>query len=131
MCVFFLYFLKDFVIIFSLNNLKWNMTLFIFYHKPLSVKILVLNLFTKCCWPIRLHDSLTCNISRKRWGINLIFCVKTNIEVFYKAISLFLVFISRHAQSTQITILQNLIYISRQKGGIKLIFGMQINIKLL
>ena len=28
----------------------------------------------KCSWPVRLQDSLKCNIFRKNWGINLIFC---------------------------------------------------------
>ena len=41
------------------------------------------------------------NISRKRPGINLIFCMKIKIKVFYKLISPFLVAIARHAQNTQ------------------------------
>ena len=40
------------------------------------------------------------NISRNRGGIDLIFCKKININIFYKLIQLFMVAIARHAQST-------------------------------
>ena len=41
------------------------------------------------------------NISRKKWAIDLFFCMKINIVVFYKLIPSFMVVIARHAQSTQ------------------------------
>ena len=37
----------------------------------------------KCSLPIRLHDSLKCKISRKKWVIKLIFCLLINIRVSY------------------------------------------------
>ena len=42
-----------------------------------------------------------CNISRRTWGMKLIFCLEINIKVFHKLIVLCWVCISRHAQSTQ------------------------------
>ena len=41
------------------------------------------------------------NMSRKRQGISLIFCIKINMKVFYKLILSLLVTIDKHAQSTQ------------------------------
>ena len=41
------------------------------------------------------------NISRKRQGIDIIFCLKIVIKVFYKLIPSLLVTIARHAQSTE------------------------------
>ena len=42
-----------------------------------------------------------CNISRKRRGINIIFCMKIHIKVFYKRVVSFLLVLARHVQSTQ------------------------------
>ena len=55
----------------------------------------------KCCHPIKLHDSLKCNISRKKSMMNFIFGMQINIEAFYKLILSLWVFVTRHAQSTQ------------------------------
>ena len=42
-----------------------------------------------------------CNIFRKRWVINITFCVKIKIKVFYRLVLSFLLIIAGHAQSTQ------------------------------
>ena len=42
-----------------------------------------------------------CNISRKEWGMKLIFCLKINSKVFYKLIASLWVRIARLAWSTQ------------------------------
>ena len=41
------------------------------------------------------------NISKKKWGINMIFCMKINRKVLYKLRISFLLVIARYAQSTQ------------------------------
>lgn len=69
------------------------------------------------------------NISRNWGGINLILCMKINIQVLCKVILSFLVAIVRHAVS-QITDLEYLCKISRLKGGMNLIFCIKINMKL-
>ena len=83
----------------------------------------------KCCQPIKLQDSLKCNISREKWMMKFIFCMQINIEIFYKLILSFWVSITMHAQSTQnkFTYLCN---ISIKAWGMKLIFCLQINIKV-
>ena len=55
----------------------------------------------KCCQPIKLQDSLKCNISRKKWMMKRIFGMQINIEVFYKLIISIWVYVTRLAQSTQ------------------------------
>ena len=42
-----------------------------------------------------------CNISRKTWGMKLLFCLQINTKVFYKVLVSFWVCVSRLAQSTQ------------------------------
>ena len=42
-----------------------------------------------------------CIFSRKRWGINVVFCPKINSSVFYKLVVSFLLVTARQAQSTQ------------------------------
>ena len=39
-------------------------------------------------------------IFQERRGMNMIFCVKINVKVFYKVVVSFLLVIERHAQST-------------------------------
>ena len=51
----------------------------------------------KCCQPIKLQDSLKCNISRKKWVMKFIFGMEISIEVFYKLILSFWVCTTRHA----------------------------------
>ena len=54
-----------------------------------------------CCQPIKLQDSLKCNISKKKGMMKLIFDMQINIEVFYKLVLSFWVCVAKHAQSTQ------------------------------
>ena len=53
-------------------------------ENPCLAKFLFCIYQPKCSWPVRLQDSLKCNIFRKNWGINLIFCLWINIKVSYK-----------------------------------------------
>ena len=84
----------------------------------------------KCCQPIKLQDSLKCNISRKKWMMKCIFGMQINIEVFYKLILSFWVCATRHAQSTQNKKFAYLCNISRKAWGLKLVFCLQINTKV-
>ena len=67
------------------------------------------------------------NLGKKGVRDNLFFCMKISIKVSWKQIPSFFVAIAKHAQSTQNKFLQYLRNISRNKGGMKLIFCMQIN----
>ena len=84
----------------------------------------------KCCQPIKLQDSLKCNISTKKWVNKLIFGMQINIEVFCKLILSFWVGAIRHAQSTQNKKFVYLWNISRKAWRVKLIFCLQINTKV-
>ena len=67
------------------------------------------------------------NLGKKEVREKNFFCMKISIKVSLKQIPSFLVSISRQAQSNQNKSLQYLRNISREKGGMKLIFRMQIN----
>ena len=84
----------------------------------------------KCCWPIKLQESLKCNISKKRWTMKCIFGIQINIEVFYKFILSSWVYVARHAQNTQNEKFGYLWNISRKTWGMKLIFCLQANTKI-
>ena len=92
-------------------------------------KFWILSYGPKCCQPIKLQDSLKCNIVRKRWMVKYIFCMQINIEVFCKVILSFWVSVTRHAQSTQ-NKFAYLCNISIKAWGMKLIFCLQINPKV-
>ena len=83
----------------------------------------------KCCQPIKLLDSLKCNIVRERWMMKFIFCMQINIEIFFKVILSFWVSVTRHAQSTQ-NKFAYLCNISIKAWGMKLILCLQINPKV-
>ena len=84
---------------------------------------------SKCCQPIKLQDSLKCNIVRKKWIMKFIFCMQINIEVFSKTILLFWVSVTRHVQSTQ-NKFAYLCNISIKAWAMKLSFCLQINTKV-
>ena len=84
----------------------------------------------KCCQPVKLQDSLKCNISRKKWMMQFIFGMQLNIEVFYKLMLSFWVCVTRHAQSTQNKNFAYLCNISRKAWVVKLIFCLKINSKV-
>ena len=68
---------------------------------PYLAKFWVSSYEPKCCQPIKLHDYLKCNISRKKGMMNFIFGMQRNLNVFYKLILSFWMCVTRHAQSTQ------------------------------
>ena len=78
---------------------------------PYLAKFWVSSYGPKCCQPIKLHYSLTCNTSRKKLLMNFIFDMKINIEVFYKLMLSFW----KHFQSTQIS-LHILQYLPKSMG---------------
>ena len=97
----FLHFLKNFVSSFSWKQCK--MKNYIIYISPqtLSAKFWFSRYRPNCSWTVRLQDSVIGNISRKKWGIKLIFCMEIIIKVFFKLILSFLLVIVRYTQSTQ------------------------------
>ena len=101
----------------------------------ISGKILGLELWPKSCQPIKLQDSLKCNIERKKWimqfkwMMQFIFCMQIKIEVFCKMILSFWVSGNWHAQSTQ-NKFAYLCNIYTKVWWMKLIFYLQINTKV-
>ena len=81
--------------------MKTNIVIDISLQIPYLVNFWVSSYEPKCYQPIKLQDSLKCNISRKKWTMKYIFGKEINIKVFYKAILPFYVCTIRHAQSTQ------------------------------
>ena len=83
------------------------------------VKFWFLSYGPKWCQPIKLQDSLKCNISRKKWIMKCIFCMQININIFCKLMLLFWVCATRtrHAQSTQNKKFTYLCNISRKTQG--------------
>ena len=63
--------------------------------------------------------------------MKFIFGMQINMEVFYKLITSFWVFTTRHAQSTQNKKCAYLCNISRKAWRLKLIFCLQMNRKVL
>ena len=63
-------------------------------------KFLLWSYCPKCSWPIRLQNSLKCNICKKMKDI-VDFLLHINIRVSYKLVLLLLMGVDRHAQSTQ------------------------------
>ena len=83
------------------------------------VKFWFLSYGPKWCQPIKLQDSLKCNISRKKWMMKFIFGMQINIEVLCKLIQSLWVCAAKHAQSTQNKKFAYLCNISRKawEGG--------------
>ena len=81
----------------------------------------------KCCQPVKLQDSLKCNISRKKWMMKFVSGMQINIKVFYKLILSFWLCLTRHAQLTQNKKFAYLCNIFRKAWGMKLIFCLRIN----
>ena len=50
---------------------------------PYLIKFWVSSYWPKHCQPIKLHDSLKCNISWKKWMMNFIFGMQIKIEVHH------------------------------------------------
>ena len=107
------------------NNLKWKLILLLFHHQSHIWQ----NSSSWCCQPIKLQDSLKCNISRKKSIMNCVFCMHINIKVLYKLILSFWVCGTRHSQSIQ-TKFAYLCNIFSKAWKMKLIFCLQINRKV-
>ena len=127
----FYFFWKILSPIFLGNNLKWK-SIVIDISPPVLylVKFWFLSYGPKCCQPIKLQDSLKCNIFRKKWMTKFIFGRSINIQLFYKLILSFWVCVIRHAQSTQFKKFGYLCNISRVAWGMKLIFCLEISMKV-
>ena len=70
----------------------------------------------KCCQPVKLQDSLKCNISRKKWMMKFVSGMQINIKVFYKLILSFWLCLTRHAQLTQNKKCISLQYLQKSMG---------------
>ena len=107
---------------------------------PYLAKFWFLSYGPKCCQPIKLQNSLKCNISKKKWMMKCIFGMQINIEIFYKLILSFWVCATRHVQNTQNKKFGYLCNISRKAcewggrgggGGAKMIFCQLMKTKVL
>ena len=125
-------FLKIFVISFSWKSSKMetNIVVDISTPDPYLAKFWFSGYWPRCCQPIKLQDSLKCNISRKKWMMKFIFGMQINIEVLCKLIQSLWVCAAKHAQSTQNKKFAYLCNISRKTRQVKLIFCLQINTKV-
>ena len=95
-------FWKILSLVFPGNGLKLKANIVIDISPPVPYLAIWSSSYgSRCCWLIKLQDSLKCNISRKKWMTKFIFGMHINIEVFYKLILSFWVCIARHPQSTQ------------------------------
>ena len=112
------------------NNLKWKLILLLTFHHQSHICQFWLSCYgPKCCWPIKLQDSLKCNVSIKKWMINCINRYADKPEVIYKLILLFWVWIVRHAQSTQ-NMFAYLCNLFGKTWLMKLTFYLRINLKV-
>ena len=85
-----------------------------------------LSYWPKCCQPIKLQDSLKCNISRKKWMMNVVFGMQINIEVFCK------LSVCNQAcpKVSKIRRFAYICNISRKAWGMKFIVCLQTNTKV-
>ena len=120
-------FQKTLPLVFLRNNLKLKLILLLIFHRQSQIWQ---DSSSGCCQPIKLQDSLKCNISGKKWKIKCDFCMQINIKVLYKLILPFCVGATRHAQSIQNKKSAYLCNISSKAWGMKLLFCLQINTKV-
>ena len=97
--------------------MKTNIVIEISPPIPYLAKFWFLSHWPKFCWKVKLQDSLTCNISRKK-------------QMSSKLKLSFWLCIARHDQSTQIKKFAYLCNISRKTWGKKLFLYLQINTKV-
>ena len=80
--------------------MKTNKVIDISLSIPSLTKVWFSSYGPKCCWSIKLQDSLKCNVSRKKWMMKCIFGKQIN-RSFCKLIVSFEVCVARPGQSTQ------------------------------
>ena len=80
--------------------MKTNKVIDISLSIPSLTKVWFSSYGSKCCWSIKLQDSLKCNVSRKKWMMKCIFGKQIN-RSFCKLIVSFEVCVARPGQSTQ------------------------------
>ena len=97
---------------------------------PYLAKFWFSSYWPKYSHPAKLQNSLKCNISRKKWMMRFVSGMQINIEVFYKSILLFWVWVTRNARNTQNKKFVYLCNISRKTWEVKLISCLQINTKI-
>ena len=97
---------------------------------PYLAKFWFSSYWPKYCHPVKLQDSLKCNISRKKWTMRFVSGMQIKIEVFYKSMLSFWVWVTRNAQNTQNKKFAYLCNISRKTWEVKLISCLQINTKI-
>ena len=73
--------------------MKTNVEIDVSSLVPYLAKLWFLIYRPNCCWPAKLQDSLKYSISGKKWMMKFIFGMQINIEVFYKMIVSFCVWI--------------------------------------
>ena len=89
---------------------------------PYLAKFWFSNYRLKCRWPIKLQDSLKCNISKKKGMMKFSIGMHINIEGFYKLIPSFWLCVAMHSQSTQNKKFAYLCNISRETWEMIFIF---------
>ena len=117
-CLSFRFFDKFLSLVFLGNNRKWKLILLLF-HLPVSflAKFWFSSYGPKYYQPIKLHDFLKCDITRKKSMMKFISGMQLNIKVFHKLILSIWVSVTRHAQSTQNKKFTYLCNISRKAWG--------------
>ena len=76
----FCHFQKYLYLVFPRNGLEWKIILLLFFSANSITKFWFLSYSPECCHPIKLQDSLNCNISRKSWEMVLIFCRQSGVH---------------------------------------------------
>ena len=91
------------------------------HRRVLQADSIILGVYRQACPKYPKKSLYFCNISRKAWGMKLIFWLLIKAKVFYKLIVSLGVYVSKHAQSTQNSkfaiSLQYLKYGLKDKGG--------------
>ena len=102
-----------------------------FFLKPMKVLLILFVGVTRHALSTQNSKvAVLCNSSRKRLGINMIFCIMINVKVLYKQLVSLLLVLARHAASTQCSKFVISLQYVKKKRGVNLIFHMRINIKL-
>ena len=60
------------------GNIKWKLILQLIFHHQSHI---LQNSSSWYCQPVKLQNSLKCNVSRKKWMMKFVFCRQINIKV--------------------------------------------------